>query len=145
MGVARAGEKHWENGTGKGQGTWHAKRKENALNRLWFMEKLRHSSGLPAMTHLVDDLIAESCFRCARGENIGRVCSCSMQLFDQRSGFVIKDSNGESCVPCLHDDESTIAALENEADQMLAECFWRSPHDEVEIEQCGRNFLCDLP
>jgi len=111
---AQTVEEEWRNG--EGMSSWHARRKENAFSRLSFIEEERSSRGLPTLDWLIDDLETQSCLRCAQGQNAGRICPCSMRMFDERSGFVI---NGPST------SASSEAGADEEIDQLDVD--WFSP------------------
>eukprot|EP00928_Gymnodinium_smaydae_P038634 TRINITY_DN26607_c0_g1_i1.p1 TRINITY_DN26607_c0_g1~~TRINITY_DN26607_c0_g1_i1.p1 ORF type:complete len:701 (+),score=141.98 TRINITY_DN26607_c0_g1_i1:286-2103(+) len=83
--VVRAEETSWRDGSRLG--TWHARRKENALWRLWCMQRRHLESGREGFDHFLDDLAPLSCQNCFQGLNIGRSCDCCMPILDRGSGL----------------------------------------------------------
>jgi len=105
---------------------WHQRRKENAAWRVWFMAQGK--GGNHALPGFVNDLAPSSCVACARGENIGMVCSCCMQLLDRSSGY--QESDGDSSSSPASQSTLTPNAKDTRwmadmdgTDTLLAECF----------------------
>lgn len=143
--MVRREEADWRDG--KAMRKWHAIRKENALWRLWHLERERQVQGLPARGSLIDDLKGLSCWKCAQGLNIGKPCECGMKHFDQHCGFLTK-SGSSTDVP-----SSSFESTEDrfEEDHFLAEVFahsaapYRIEEDDDDSETSWRHLLYGPP